>query len=852
MDILYACTLYPPAIGGAQIHLHCLARQMQALGQNVRVMTSAMRNRTDWLKLATVRPEPQAEQVHEGVPVTQLGYSATARLRMLPWAATYYATMQGSVEQVARIIGREIPWPPRRPAIVHVSRVGREFLARAALDYAQQRGIPYVLTPNHHPRWRGYLYTEYDRIYRQADAVLALTQAERQTLVTEKGIDESRVHVTGIGPVLADDYSAEEFREKHGLVGQRFVLYLGQQLKYKGIGALVESAPMIWKKHPDVRLVFVGPPSAYSRRLFAQVRDSRMINLGSVSLRDKTSALAACELLCLPSMQESFGGVFVEAWSLRKPVVGGRIGPIANVIDEGVNGLLATQEPDDLADAVCQMLCDEQRSVAMGQSGYEKVQARYSWEQIARRTLRVYESLAESGSRRAHEGLPILANLPERRPWAMTHKAFAKGQWNSDEGNTAQRATRNAQRPLRVLLSHNYYKLPGGEDLSFADEARMLESRGHEVQRYTLHNDAIDSMGGIGASQRAVWNADAYRRIGEIIHQLRPDVVHCTNTFPLISPAVYYAARRAGVPVVQSLRNYRVLCLNATFLRDGKVCEDCLGRSIPWPGVVHGCYRENRAASAVVATMSGIHRALRTWTRTVDLYYTLTEFSRLKFIQGGLPADRIATKQNFVDPDPHPGTGDGGYVVFAGRLAHEKGIETMLAAWNSMRNPPRLKIVGDGPLADQVRAAGASNPSIEWMGFRPLGEVLSIIGSARCLLMPSIWYETFGRTIIEAFAKGTPVIASRLGAMQELVDHGRTGLHFEPGNADDLCAKVRQLFDDSDSALRMRRAARDEYESKYTADINYRSLIRIYERAMELHRPPHATNSSVFNEVAAT
>jgi glycosyltransferase involved in cell wall biosynthesis len=233
--------------------------------------------------------------------------------------------------------------------------------------------------------------------------------------------------------------------------------------------------------------------------------------------------------------------------------------------------------------------------------------------------------------------------------------------------------------------------------------------------------------------------------------------------------------------------------------------------------------------------MSGIHRAIRTWTRTVNLYYTLTEFSRQKFIQGGLPGDRIAIKQNFVQPDPLPGKGDGGYVIFAGRLSHEKGIDTMLAAWSRMQEPrPMLKIVGDGPMAHRVREAALHDPAIQWLGYRSLGEVLNLIGAATCLIMPSIWYETFGRTIIEAFAKGTPVVASRLGAMGELVEHGRTGLHFEPGDSDDLAAKMRQLLGDAPMRARMRRACREEYEAKYTAETNYRVLMNIYERALKL------------------
>lgn len=389
---------------------------------------------------------------------------------------------------------------------------------------------------------------------------------------------------------------------------------------------------------------------------------------------------------------------------------------------------------------------------------------------------------------------------------------------------------------MKLLLCHNYYQQPGGEDQSFAAEARLLEANRHEVVRLTLHNDVISGMSRLGVAGRTLWNRQIYAQTREQIRRDRPDLMHCTNTFPLLSPAVYYAARKEGVPVVQSLRNYRLLCPNALFLRDGRVCEDCLGKAVPWPGVVHGCYRDSRAASAVVAALLAGHRALGTWTRAVDLYFTLTEFARRKFIEGGLAAERIAVKPNFIDPDPGSGSGQGGYAIFVGRLAPEKGVETMLAAWRQLRRPLPLKIVGDGPLVDRVRTAARTDPRIEWLGRRTPDEVLGLVGEAVCLLMPSVWYETFGRTIIEAFARGTPVVASRIGALAELVDDGRTGRLFRPGDSADLACTVERMLADPVQLALMRQAARRQYEAKYTAAINYRLLMAIYQQAMSMKR----------------
>jgi glycosyltransferase involved in cell wall biosynthesis len=338
-------------------------------------------------------------------------------------------------------------------------------------------------------------------------------------------------------------------------------------------------------------------------------------------------------------------------------------------------------------------------------------------------------------------------------------------------------------------------------------------------------------MGGLEVAARTFWNARSRRELSRLIDAERPDLMHCTNTFPLISPSAYSAAHRAGVPVVQSLRNYRQLCPNALLLREGRVCEDCLGKRIAWPGVQHGCYRGSRLATAVVAGMTAAHRLLGTWRHSVDQYFTLTEFARAKFIAAGWPADKIAVKPNFVDPDPGAARGDGGYAIFVGRLSEEKGIACLLDAWRRLEQPIPLKIVGRGPLEGAIREAASSQPHIELIGHRPIAEVLDLLGAARLLVMPSIWYETFGRTIIEAYAKGTPVVASRLGAMAELVAEPHSGLLFEPRDPRDLALKVSSLWNDAPTLARMRLAARQQFENHYTADTNYRQLLSIYGEA---------------------
>jgi glycosyltransferase involved in cell wall biosynthesis len=391
---------------------------------------------------------------------------------------------------------------------------------------------------------------------------------------------------------------------------------------------------------------------------------------------------------------------------------------------------------------------------------------------------------------------------------------------------------------MKILAVHNRYQRPGGEDQVFVDETTLLETRNHRVLRYEVHNDQVKQANRLALAKDTVWNTSAYRELGALIRRERPHVVHFHNTLPLVSPAGYYAARAEGVPVIQTLHNYRLLCPVALFFRDGRVCEDCIGKAVPWPGVVHRCYRGSRTASGVIATMLTVHHALRTWTEMVDVYVALTEFARNKFIEGGLPAGKIVVKPNFVAPDPGRGQGGGGYALFVGRLAPEKGTETMLAAWDRLGTRIPLKIVGDGPLRDQVVEAAARQSNVEWLGHRPVEDVHALMGKADMLIFPSQWYETFGRVAAEAFAAGTPVIAANIGAVAELVEHGRTGLKFRPGDPEDLVTQLEWALSHSAELRRMREEVRAEFEAKYTAERNYRALMEIYEAALERKKGP--------------
>lgn len=389
---------------------------------------------------------------------------------------------------------------------------------------------------------------------------------------------------------------------------------------------------------------------------------------------------------------------------------------------------------------------------------------------------------------------------------------------------------------MKILVAHNFYQQPGGEDQCVSAEILMLKNFGQDVAEYFMYNDTISSISKLQLAARTVWNWQTYNGLRQLLREQRPQIVHFHNTFPLISPAAYYAARSENVTVVQTLHNFRLSCANGLLFRDDRPCEDCIGRSVPWPAVLHKCYRHSRAASATVAMMLTVHRGIGTWHKVVDAYIALSETNRNKLIAAGLPADKIAVKGNFAYPDPGVGRGAGGYAIYAGRLSPEKGVKTLLGAWSHLDGKLPLRIVGDGPLAGAVREAALNNAAIRWMGQVSLERVYELIGNATALILPSQCYENFPRVLIEALAKGTPVIASKIGAMAEIVDDGRTGLLFQPGNPADLAAKVQCIVANPEALASMRSAARHDFDRHFTVSANHEALMNIYERAIK-HRP---------------
>jgi len=384
---------------------------------------------------------------------------------------------------------------------------------------------------------------------------------------------------------------------------------------------------------------------------------------------------------------------------------------------------------------------------------------------------------------------------------------------------------------LKILIVHEYYQQQGGEDTVLAAEKALLQKNGHEIIEFTENNHRIKEINPISLASQTIWSRPSFQRISELLIKEKPDLVHFHNTFPLISPSAFYACRKNNIPVVQSLDNPRLICPAATFYRNGRLCLDCLGKTPPLPGIIHGCYHNSRLQTTVVAAMLTIHRWLKTWQDQVDAYLVATEFYRNIFIEAGLPSRKIYVKPHFIQNNPllRVNNNKGEYVLIIGRLDPEKGVRTLLEAWKKLKIP--LIIRGDGRLEKEIRnyIEKENIDSINIVQRLSSEELDHLISNARFLIWPAEgYYETFGMVAVESFAHGIPVVASNIGVMAEIVIDNETGLLFKPGDPDDLASKVERLWSHPEESTRMGLNARKEYESKYTSERNYELLVDIY------------------------
>jgi glycosyltransferase involved in cell wall biosynthesis len=381
---------------------------------------------------------------------------------------------------------------------------------------------------------------------------------------------------------------------------------------------------------------------------------------------------------------------------------------------------------------------------------------------------------------------------------------------------------------VRVLILHSRY-LSGpvsGENRVVEDESRLLLDAGHDVLVWEPEPHVSGGLDGLRAGMSAVWSASAAARVRRMIRRNGIEVVHVHNMLPMLSPAVLRAARDEGAAVLLTLHNYRLMCLPADLLRDGQVCEACVGH-LPWRGVGYRCYRGSALGSGALAASLGVHRVVGTLS-AVTRFLAVSEFVRRKHIEAGIPAERISVKPNFTWPVP-PREGSGDYFLFVGRLAGEKGVDTLLQAWSALGSSARLVVVGEGPEGDRLRRSAPDG--VEFRGRVPAGEVPAVLAGARALLVPSRWYEAAPRIIVEAYAAGVPVVASRFGALLEIVEDDVSGYLVPPGDAAGWAQRIRALEDDATSE-RLGEGARALWAERYSPERGLEGLERAYREAV--------------------
>jgi len=395
VKILFTITAYPPSVGGAQIHTHQLARTLSS-ANDIRVITQWTENRTDWLLGTTLNAPAQIEDYKiDGIEVRPFTLTPREKISLTPYVIGYYGIRGIAIREISNVFTSKIEESAEGFDLIHSIKIGREPLQDASLKIARKLNIPVIFTPLHHPRWKGWRYKEFLKIYRKGDGLIVLTNTEKK-FFCRMGILEEKIMVTGVGPILADSFDPQRFRAKYNLGEDPIVLFLGQKFEFKGISGLLSAAKQVWNKLPDVRFVFVGPRTKFSRRLFSRIKDSRITEIDTVSLNEKTDALAACDLLCVPSTQESFGGVYIEAWMMKRPVIGGDLSAIRDVINEGTDGFLVKYDPSQIAERIVRLIQTPSLRSQMGEAGYRKAIKNYTWETIAKKTESFYRKILES------------------------------------------------------------------------------------------------------------------------------------------------------------------------------------------------------------------------------------------------------------------------------------------------------------------------------------------------------------------------------------------------------------------------------------------------------------------------
>ncbi len=398
---------------------------------------------------------------------------------------------------------------------------------------------------------------------------------------------------------------------------------------------------------------------------------------------------------------------------------------------------------------------------------------------------------------------------------------------------------------MKIIQVHNYYQQAGGEDSVVSAEKKMLIDAGHQVITYYKNNDDISGFRSmLLTSVKTIWNPATVIEFRKLLKKDRPDVVHCHNTFPLISPAIYWACAKESIPVVQTLHNYRLLCPSANLFFKGEIYESSIGKLFPWQAVRDRVYRNSRVGTLVVASMLFLHRIIGTWKNKVTLYIALTQFHKEKMIEGGLPENLIMVKPNFISEEPEIMISDSlnieinrPILLFVGRLSPEKGCSLLIHAWKKVeqknKKKPILLIAGDGPEKNLLEnlCNSLSLKEIRFLGLQSREQIQYLMAKADLLIFPSLWYEGFPMTIVEALNRGLPVVASNIGSMRSIIVDGINGFKFKPGDIDDLTDCIKNVLENSNELKEIRDRMLNKPNSEYKSSGNLESLLQIYKKA---------------------
>ena len=382
---------------------------------------------------------------------------------------------------------------------------------------------------------------------------------------------------------------------------------------------------------------------------------------------------------------------------------------------------------------------------------------------------------------------------------------------------------------MKILIVHNKYKIAGGEDIQTEEEISLLKQNGVDVHSFYVSNDAVDDIPNVRLAYNTVWSEKYYKILLEKIQKEKFDIVHVQNFFPLLSPSIFYAAKKAGAKVIMTTHNYRLICPNALMFIENKICNDCIGKTIPYPALFKKCYRDDFSATAATVAMLSFHNIVNTWKKKVDGFICISNFVKEQLILGGFNERQLHVKYNFVSPNLTPNFEPEDYYIFVGRTSNQKGIDLLLNTFQLIQK--KIIIIGEGPLDSRVKEFARKNHNIQFLGKLSLEETYKWIAKAKALVFPSHSNEPFGRTIAEAFAHGTPVIGSSLGGITELVKEGVNGFLFDPLQKTDLVYAINK-FEETEDKDALRRRAYTSYLDNFTPTINYKRIIGIYNQIL--------------------